>query len=62
MACCPLVALEPVQPPEAVQDVAFCDDQAIAVELPEVMVAGFTLSVTTGAEAGGGDPPGTGIG
>ena len=60
----PLVASVPVQPPEAVHDVALVLDH-VNVELPpEAMVVGFAVSVTVGAgdtvtvaEAGADVPP-----
>lgn len=45
----PLVALVPVQPPLAVQLVAFVDDQARLVDEPLVTEAGVAVSVTVGA-------------
>jgi hypothetical protein len=45
----PLVASAPVQPPEAVHEVAFVLDQ-VSVELaPEAIVVGFAVKVTVGA-------------
>jgi hypothetical protein len=42
----PLIALLPDQPPEAVHEVAWLDDQ-VSVELPPaVIVLGFTLKLT----------------
>lgn len=41
----PLVANVPVQPPDAVQLVAFTDDQVMAVELPRAMDVAAKLSV-----------------
>ena len=61
----PLVASAPVQPPEAVHEVALVLDQ-VSVELaPEAIVVGFAVSVTVGAaevtvtvaEAGADVPP-----
>ena len=60
----PLVVSAPVQPPEAVHDVALVLDH-VNVELPpEAMVVGFAVSVTVGAgdtvtvaEAGADVPP-----
>jgi hypothetical protein len=47
--CDPLVASLPLQPPEAVQDVAFLDDQD-SIELPPLaMVLGLALTLTVGA-------------
>ena len=49
MECDPLVASLPLQPPEAVQEVAFLDDQD-KVELPPLaMVLGLALKLTVGA-------------
>jgi hypothetical protein len=45
----PLVASAPLQPPEAVQDVAFVDDQVSADALPLATVLGFADSVMVGA-------------
>jgi hypothetical protein len=44
--------LEPVHPPEAVQEVAFVDDQVTVVDWPRVIAVGFTdiVAVGTGAE------------
>ena len=50
----PLVALVPVQPPEAVHDVASVLDQ-VSVELaPAVIVAGFAAKVAVAAAVGAG--------
>ncbi|MBS0375270.1 MAG: hypothetical protein JSR73_11870 [Proteobacteria bacterium] len=46
-----LVACEPVQPPEAVQDVAFEDVQVSEEVLPLAIVLGVAVSVTLGAAA-----------
>jgi len=47
----PLVASVPVQPPDAVHDVALVLDQ-VKVELsPVVIVAGVAFNVTVGADA-----------
>lgn len=44
----PLVALEPLQPPEAVQDVAFVVDH-VSVDLPPTVIeSGLAVSVTDG--------------
>ena len=51
MDCEPLVALVPDQAPEAVQEVAFADDQLIVEALPLVIELGLAPSVTVGAEA-----------
>jgi hypothetical protein len=49
--CEPLVACAPLQAPEAVQEVAFVDDQA-RVELPPlVTVLGLAVKLTVGAGA-----------
>ena len=45
----PLVASAPLQPPEAVQDVAFVVDQVSADALPLATVLGFADSVMVGA-------------
>lgn len=45
----PEVAFEPLQPPLAVQDVTFTDDQVMVVVPPLVTDVGFTLIHTTGA-------------
>jgi hypothetical protein len=45
----PLVASAPLHPPEAVQDVAFVDDQVSADALPLATVLGFADSVMVGA-------------
>ena len=51
MDCEPLVALEPVQAPEAVQVVAFVVDQ-LRVELPPLTTElGLAARLTVGAEA-----------
>lgn len=48
MACDPLVAWLPLQPPEAVQEVAWLDDQ-VRVELaPLAIVLGLALKLTVG--------------
>jgi hypothetical protein len=47
--CDPLVASLPLQPPEAVQDVAFLDDQDSAELLPLAIVLGLALKLTVGA-------------
>ena len=44
----PLVALFPFQPPEAVQVVAFVDDQDRVIESPVAATEGDALRVTTG--------------
>ena len=49
--CEPLMALAPDHPPEAEHEVAFFVVQASVVEAPELMVLGFAVSVTVGAEA-----------
>ena len=45
----PLVALLPLQPPDAVQAVAFAEDQASVAALPLTTVLGFADSDTVGA-------------
>ena len=45
----PEVALVPVQPPEAVQDVALVDDHVSIELLPAFTAVGFAASVTVGA-------------
>jgi hypothetical protein len=61
----PLVASVPVQPPDAVQEVALVLDQ-VSIELaPEAIVVGFAVKVAVGAgevtvmvaEAGADVPP-----
>jgi hypothetical protein len=47
--CEPLVALLPVQPPEAVQDVAFVEDQVKVAVAPFLTVLGLAARVTAGA-------------
>jgi hypothetical protein len=47
--CEPLSPLEPLQPPDAVQDVALVLDQVSEEEAPEFTVLGVALSVTIGA-------------
>jgi hypothetical protein len=47
--CDPLVASLPLQPPEALQDVAFLDDQDSVELLPLAMVLGLALKLTVGA-------------
>ena len=49
MECDPLVASLPLQPPEAVQEVAFLDDQDSAELLPLAIVLGLALKLTVGA-------------
>ena len=46
--CVPLVALVPLQPPEAVQEVVFVLDQVSVAEPPEVTEAGEAVRVTVG--------------
>jgi hypothetical protein len=45
----PLVACAPVQPPEAVQPVAFVELQVSVEDPPLPMFAGLALNVTVGA-------------
>jgi hypothetical protein len=52
----PEVALGPDQPPEAVQDVAFVEDQVSVEDAPLATVVGFTASDTVGGGGGGGVP------
>ena len=49
VVCEPAVAFEPLQPPEAVQEVALVDDQVNAEVAPLLTVAGFAVKVTAGA-------------
>jgi hypothetical protein len=51
VVCEPVVALEPLQPPEAVQAVALVDDQANDDVAPLFTVVGFAVNVTVGAAA-----------
>ena len=44
----PLVAFVPVQPPEAVHEVALVEDQVTIETLPEVMLAGLAENATVG--------------
>jgi hypothetical protein len=48
-ASVPLIASVPVQPPLAVQDVAFVLDQVSVALPPEAMIGGFAVKVTVGA-------------
>jgi hypothetical protein len=52
----PEVALAPDQPPEAVQDVAFVEDQVSVEDAPLAMFVGFAASDTVGTGVGGGEP------
>ena len=52
MDCEPLVALDPDQAPEAVQEVAFVLDQLNVELLPLTMELGLAARVTVGAGAG----------
>jgi hypothetical protein len=45
----PLVAFDPVQPPDAVQAVALVDDQVNSEVAPLATVVGLALKVTVGA-------------
>ncbi len=47
--CVPLVTLVPLQPPEAVHEVAFVEFQVSVEEPPLATVVGFAVSVTVGA-------------
>jgi hypothetical protein len=49
--CVPLMASVPVQPPPAVQEVAFVLDQVRVELLPEAIVVGLAVSVAVGADA-----------
>ena len=49
MECDPLVASLPLQPPEALQDVAFLDDQDSVELLPLATVLGLAVKLTVGA-------------
>ena len=49
MECDPLVASLPLQPPEAMQEVAFLDDQDSVELLPLAMVLGLALKLSVGA-------------
>lgn len=49
MECDPLVASLPLQPPEAMQEVAFLDDQDSVELLPLATVLGLALKLTVGA-------------
>jgi hypothetical protein len=59
----PEVALAPDQPPEAVQDVAFVEDQASVEDAPLATNVGLAASDTVtdggGGGGGGGGVPGT---
>jgi hypothetical protein len=44
----PLVALLPLQPPDAVQEVALVEDQVRVADPPDAMEAGLTLRLTGG--------------
>lgn len=50
----PLMAFEPVQPPEAVQLAAFVEVQLIVDELPALMLIGAAETVTVGVTTSGG--------
>ena len=52
MDCEPLVALEPVQAPEAVHEVAFVVDQLKVELLPLAMELGLAARLTVGAGVG----------
>lgn len=49
VACEPLVASPPLQPPEAVQEVALVEDQVSTEVAPLATVLGLALKVTAGA-------------
>jgi hypothetical protein len=53
MAVLPEVFLLPLQPPEAVQEVAFVEDHVSCVLPPLATLVGLALSVTVGAGGGG---------
>jgi hypothetical protein len=53
----PLVATVPLQPPEAVHDVAFVELQLRVEVLPEAMLVGDALSDTVGATTAALEPP-----
>ena len=48
----PLVAFVPVQPPEAVHEVASIEDQITSETLPDVMLVGLAENATVGAGVG----------
>jgi len=50
--CDPLMALEPDQPPEAVQEVALVDDHVRVDAAPLAMVLGLALKVTAAVGVG----------
>ena len=50
----PLGAFAPVQPPEAVHEVALVEDQVTVETLPEVMLVGLAEIATVGAGVGEG--------
>ena len=47
--CEPAVALLPLQPPEAVQEVALLEDQVKVLDWPLVIEVGLALKVRVGA-------------
>jgi hypothetical protein len=49
VVCEPVLAIEPVQPPEAVHEVALVDDQTKDDVAPLFTVTGFAVMVTVGA-------------
>ncbi len=49
VACEPLIASPPLQPPEAAQELAFVEDQDNIEVLPLVTVLGLALKATVGA-------------
>ncbi len=51
MLCDPLIAWLPVQPPEAVQEVALMDVQLSVEALPLATVLGLAVKLTVGAAA-----------
>lgn len=52
MDCEPLAAWLPDQPPDAVQDVAFVDDQLKVELLPLIIELGLAARLTVGAGVG----------
>jgi hypothetical protein len=55
----PEVGLAPDQPPEAVQDVAFVEDQVSVEDAPLATTNGFAESDTVTDDGGGGGEPAT---
>ena len=52
--CVPEKPLLPLQPPEAVQAVAFDEDHVSTLVAPLAIVVGLALSCTDGTDGGGG--------